>query len=378
MKFMHLSDLHMGKRVNEYSMLEDQKYILRQILSLADEEKPEAVLIAGDIYDKSVPGGEAVVLFDWFLTQLTVRKLPVFFISGNHDSAERLAFGRSILSDSEVYISEVYKGNIQRITKEDEYGKVHFYLIPFIKPAVVKHYMPEKEIGDYQSAMEAVIESLDIDTSERNVFLVHQFLTGAARSDSEEVSVGGLDDISADVFDGIDYVALGHIHRPQSVKRETIRYCGTPLKYSFSEAEHEKSVTFVTMKEKGEVEIATRLLVPLHDMRKLRGSYLELTDPSHYKNTKTDDYLSITLTDETDEPNVMGKLQTIYPNIMRLDYDNRRTKAAGIDVSAQVETEKRPLELFADFYEKQNGMTMTDEQHAYLSEIIETVWEGQK
>ena len=316
MKFMHLSDLHMGKRVNEYSMLEDQKYILRQILSLADEEKPEAVLIAGDIYDKSVPGGEAVVLFDWFLTQLTVRKLPVFFISGNHDSAERLAFGRSILSDSEVYISEVYKGNIQRITKEDEYGKVHFYLIPFIKPAVVKHYMPEKEIGDYQSAMEAVIESLDIDTSERNVFLVHQFLTGAARSDSEEVSVGGLDDISADVFDGIDYVALGHIHRPQSVKRETIRYCGTPLKYSFSEAEHEKSVTFVTMKEKGEVEIATRLLVPLHDMRKLRGSYLELTDPSHYKNTKTDDYLSITLTDETDEPNVMGKLQTIYPNII--------------------------------------------------------------
>ncbi len=378
MKFMHLSDLHMGKRVNEYSMLEDQKYILRQILSLADEEKPEAVLIAGDIYDKSVPGGEAVVLFDWFLTQLTVRKLPVFFISGNHDSAERLAFGRSILSDSEVYISEVYKGNIQRITKEDEYGKVHFYLIPFIKPAVVKHYMPEKEIGDYQSAMEAVIESLDIDTSERNVFLVHQFLTGAARSDSEEVSVGGLDDISADVFDGIDYVALGHIHRPQSVKRETIRYCGTPLKYSFSEAEHEKSVTFVTMKEKGDVEIATRPLVPLHDMRKLRGSYLELTDPSHYKNTKTDDYLSITLTDETDEPNVMGKLQTIYPNIMRLDYDNHRTKAAGIDVSAQVETEKRPLELFADFYEKQNGMAMTDEQHAYLSEIIETVWEGQK
>lgn len=378
MKFMHLSDLHMGKRVNEYSMSEDQKYILRQILSLADEEKPEAVLIAGDIYDKSVPGGEAVVLFDWFLTQLTVRKLPVFFISGNHDSAERLAFGRSILSDSEVYISEVYKGNIQRITKEDEYGKVHFYLIPFIKPAVVKHYMPEKEIGDYQSAMEAVIESLNIDTSERNVFLVHQFLTGAARSDSEEVSVGGLDDISADVFDGIDYVALGHIHRPQSVKRETIRYCGTPLKYSFSEAEHEKSVTFVTMKEKGDVEIATRPLVPLHDMRKLRGSYLELTDPSHYKNTKTDDYLSITLTDETDEPNVMGKLQTIYPNIMRLDYDNHRTKAAGIDVSAQVETEKRPLELFADFYEKQNGMAMTDEQHAYLSEIIETVWEGQK
>lgn len=378
MKFMHLSDLHMGKRVNEYSMLEDQKYILRQILSLADEEKPEAVLIAGDIYDKSVPGGEAVLLFDWFLTQLTARKLPVFFISGNHDSAERLSFGRSILSDSEVYISEVYKGNIQRITKEDAYGSVHFYLIPFLKPAVVKHYMPEKEIGDYQSAMEAVIESLDVDTSERNVFLVHQFLTGAARSDSEEVSVGGLDDISADVFDGIDYVALGHIHRPQSVKRESIRYCGTPLKYSFSEAEHEKSVTFVTMKEKGNIEIETRTLVPLHDMRKLRGTYLELTNPTNYKNTKTDDYLSITLTDDADEPNVMGKLRTIYPNIMRLEYDNHRTKAVGIGVSEQMEAEKKPLELFADFYEKQNGMAMTKEQSVYIKEIIETVWEGEQ
>lgn len=378
MKFMHLSDLHMGKRVNEYSMLEDQKYILRQILSLADEEKPEAVLIAGDIYDKSVPGGEAVLLFDWFLTQLTTRKLPVFFISGNHDSAERLAFGRSILSESEVYISEVYKGTIQKITKEDAYGSIHFYLIPFLKPAVVKHYMPEKEIVDYQSAMEVVIESLDVDTSERNVFLVHQFLTGAARSDSEEISVGGLDDISADVFDAIDYVALGHIHRPQSVKRETIRYCGTPLKYSFSEAEHEKSVTFVTMKEKGNIEIETRTLVPLHDMRKLRGNYLELTNPTNYKNTKTDDYLSITLTDDADEPNVMGKLRTIYPNIMRLEYDNHRTKAVGIGVSEQMEAEKKPLELFADFYEKQNGMTMTKEQSVYIKEMIETVWEGEQ
>ncbi len=376
MKFMHLSDLHMGKRVNEYSMLEDQRHILRQIVSMTDEEKPEAVLIAGDIYDKNVPGGDAVVLFDWFLTQLSGRKIPVFFISGNHDSAERLSFGRKMLEESEIYISEIYRGNIQKVTKEDAYGKIHFYLIPFLKPAVVKHYMPEREIPDYQAAMEVVIESLDIDTSQRNVFLVHQFLTGAARSDSEEVSVGGLDDVSADLFDGVDYVALGHIHKPQSVKRETIRYCGTPLKYSFSEAEQEKSVTFVTMKEKGVVEIHTRPLIPLHDMRKLKGTYLELTNPANYKETKTDDYLCITLTDDVDEPNVMGKLLTIYPNIMKLEYDNHRTKAVGIDVSAQVATEQKPLELFADFYEKQNGLSLTEEQSAYLQELIEKVWEN--
>lgn len=376
MKFMHLSDLHMGKRVNEYSMLEDQKYILRQIVSMTDEEKPEVVLIAGDIYDKNVPGGDAVVLFDWFLTQLSMRKIPVFFISGNHDSAERLSFGRKMLEESEIYISELYKGKIQKVTKKDAYGSINFYLIPFLKPAVVKHYMPDKEITDYQDAMEAVIESLDIDTSERNVFLVHQFLTGAARSDSEEVSVGGLDDISADLFDGVDYVALGHIHKPQSVKRDTIRYCGTPLKYSFSEAEQEKSVTFVTMKEKGVVEIYTRPLVPLHDMRKLKGTYLELTDPANYKGTKTDDYLCITLTDDVDEPNVMGKLLTIYPNIMKLEYDNHRTRAAGIDTSVQVATEQKPLELFSDFYEKQNGMGLTEEQSVYLQELIEKVWEN--
>ncbi|MGN0132737.1 MAG: exonuclease SbcCD subunit D [Lachnospiraceae bacterium] len=375
MKFMHLSDLHIGKRVNEYSMLEDQTYILKQILHLVDEEKPEAVLIAGDIYDKSVPGGDAVMLFDRFLTQLAKRKVPVFLISGNHDSAERLAFGRELLADSDVYVSEVYEGKIQKITKTDQYGRIHFYLFPFLKPAVVKHFMPEKEITDYQSAMEAVVEGMDIDFSERNVFLVHQFLTGAEKSESEEVSVGGLDDISASVFDGIDYVALGHIHRPQSVSRDTVRYCGTPLKYSFSEAEHEKTVTFVTMKEKGKVEITERKLVPIRDMRKIKGSYLELTNPERYKNTRVEDYLAITLTDDEDIPEVMGKLSCIYPNIMKLEYDNRRTRAAGIDDMPGMADDKTPLELFAEFYEKQNGMSMSDAQREYVSALIEDIWE---
>ena len=376
MKFMHLSDLHIGKRVNEYSMMDDQKYILSQIVRLLDEEKPDAVLIAGDIYDKSIPGADAIMLFDRFLTQVSERKVPVFLISGNHDSQERLAFGRDILSHSHIYISEVFRGKIEKITKEDEYGPIHFYLIPYLKPAVVKHYMPEADITDYQSAMEAVIGSLEIEYRERNVFLVHQFLTGALRSESEEVSVGGLDDISAEIFEGIDYVALGHIHKPQSVLRETIRYCGTPLKYSFSEAGHDKSVTFVTMKEKGNVEITQRRLKPLRDMRKIRGTYLELTDKANYENTEVEDYLAITLTDDEDIPEVMRKLSAIYPNIMKLEYDNRRTQASGIDYLPQEAYDKKPLELFEEFYEKQNGMSMWEEQRAYLSELIETIWEG--
>ena len=375
MKFIHLSDLHIGKRVNEYSMMEDQRHILKQILKIAEKEKPDAVLIAGDIYDKSIPGGDAVMLFDWFLTGLSERKIPVLLISGNHDSSERLAFGRELLSESEVYISEVFGGKITKVTKEDKYGKINFYLIPYLKPAIVRHYMPEKEITDYQIALEAVIESMDVDFRERNVFLVHQFLTGALRSESEEVSVGGLDDISAEIFEGIDYVALGHIHRPQSVLRETVRYCGTPLKYSFSEAEHKKSVTVVTMKEKGNIKIEERELVPLRDMRKIKGSYEELTNRENYAGTAVEDYLAITLTDEEDIPGVMGRLSAIYPHIMKLEYDNRRTRAAGIDYLGEQAYEKKPGELFEEFYEKQNGMPMTEEQRAYLSELIESIWE---
>lgn len=375
MKFMHLSDLHIGKRVNEYSMMEDQQYILAQVLQLVDEEKPEAVLIAGDIYDKSVPGGDAVILFDRFLTQLAERKVPVFLISGNHDSAERLAFGRKLMTESDVYISEVYEGKITKVTKTDQYGPVHFYLIPFLKPAVVRHFMPEKEITDYQSAMEAVVSSLDIDRTQRNVFLVHQFLTGAERSESEEVSVGGLDDIAASVFDGIDYVALGHIHKPQWVMRETVRYCGTLLKYSFSESGDEKTVTFVEMRQKGEVGIRERKLKPLRDMRRIKGSYLELTDPACYRNTNREDYLAVTLTDDEDIPEVMGKLSSIYPNIMKLEYDNRRTRAADFDYVPDMDGEKTPLELFDAFYEKQNGMPLSEEQRAYLSVLIEKIWE---
>ena len=375
MKLLHLSDLHIGKRVNEYSMLKDQKYILSQILDIADEEKPDAVLIAGDVYDKNMPGGDAVLLFDWFLTELSDRKISVLLISGNHDSPERLSFARKLLWESRIHISEVYRGKVEKVTKEDEYGEVCFYLIPYLKPSAVRQYFPEEEITDYESAMAVVLKSLDLDPAKRNVLLVHQFLTGADRSDSEEVSVGGLDDISAGLFDSADYVALGHLHRPQQVLRETVRYAGSPLKYSFSEADHKKSVTLVELKEKGNVIINTKELVPLRDMRKIKGSYLELTQKENYENTDVEDYLSITLTDEEEIPAVLGKLSAIYPNIMQLQYDNKRSRAIGIDhVEREVE-QKSPLTLFTEFYTMQNNSLLSEEQKAYLLELMEDIWE---
>ena len=375
MKLLHLSDLHIGKRVNEYSMLKDQRHILEQILNIADEEEPDAVLIAGDVYDKSMPGGDAVLLFDWFLTGLSDRKIPVLLISGNHDSPERLSFARKLLWESRIHISEVYKGKVEKITKKDEYGEVYFHLIPYLKPSAVRQYFPEEEITDYESAMEVVLKNLDLNPAKRNVLLVHQFLTGADRSDSEEISVGGLDDISAGLFDGADYVALGHLHRPQKVLRETMRYAGSPLKYSFSEADHKKSVTLVELKEKGKVIVKTRDLVPLRDMRKIKGSYLELTQKENYENTNVEDYLSITLTDEEEIPAVLGKLSAIYPNIMKLEYDNKRSRAMGIDhVERRVE-QKSPLALFSEFYEMQNNSQLSEEQKDYLLELMEDIWE---
>ena len=375
MKLLHLSDLHIGKRVNEYSMLKDQKYILSQILDIADEEKPDAVLIAGDVYDKNMPGGDAVLLFDWFLTELSDRKISVLLISGNHDSPERLSFARKLLWESRIHISEVYRGKVEKVTKEDEYGEVCFYLIPYLKPSAVRQYFPEEEITDYESAMAVVLKSLDLDPAKRNVLLVHQFLTGADRSDSEEVSVGGLDDISAGLFDSADYVALGHLHRPQQVLRETVRYAGSPLKYSFSEADHKKSVTLVELKEKGNAIINTKELVPLRDMRKIKGSYLKLTQKENYENTDVEDYLSITLTDEEEIPAVLGKLSAIYPNIMQLQYDNKRSRAIGIDhVEREVE-QKSPLTLFSEFYTMQNNSLLSEEQKAYLLELMEDIWE---
>ena len=378
MKLLHISDLHIGKRVNEFSMIEDQKYILRQILTIADDQQADGVMIAGDIYDKPVPSAEAVQVFDWFLTELADRGKHVYAVSGNHDSAERIAFGAQLMSGRGVFVSPVYHGDTAMFTVQDSYGELCLYLLPFIKPAVVRHALegaPDMEgkvlPESYQDAVKLAVERMGVDCGKRNILIAHQFVTGAGRCDSEEVSVGGLDNVDADVFDAFDYVALGHIHSPQSLKKETVRYCGTPLKYSFSEAEQEKSVTVVELREKGKVEISTVPLVPLHDLRKIRGTYLDVTALSFYQNTDTEDYVQITLTDEEDIPDGLQKLRIIYPNLMRLEYDNSRTKQSRFIERAEEVEQKTELELFAEFYELQNNQPMTDEQTAFAAQLIE-------
>lgn len=375
MKFLHISDLHIGKRVHEFSMIKDQKYILGKILEIVDNEQVDGVLIAGDIYDKPVPSAEAVQLFDWFLTGLAGRKVPVFVVSGNHDSVERLAFGAKIMSGQNVYVSPVYDGNAAKIELEDEYGTVAVYLLPFVKPAVVNHALgqevEQEPLESYQDALKTVIGRMDIDGRIRNILVAHQFVTGAGRCDSESVSVGGLDNVDADVFDGFDYVALGHIHSPQWMKREAVRYCGTPLKYSFSESAQQKSAVIVECREKGNIRLRTVELVPLHDMKKIRGSYLEVTARSFYQDMDTEDYFQITLTDENDIPDGMAKLRVIYPNLMQLLYDNSRTKQNQSVTKAQTMEQKSELDLFEEFYELQNNQPMSHEQSEFVRKLME-------
>lgn len=372
MKLLHLSDLHIGKRVNEVSMIEDQEYILTQIIHIIDEEKPDAVLIAGDVYDKSVPSAEAVTLFDDFLCRLAKRNLQVLIISGNHDSPERLAFGNRLMEGAGIHLSPVYCGKVEPITLSDAHGDVRFWMLPFIKPANVKRYFPDEAIESYTDACRVAVEKMGMDTAERNVLLTHQFVTGAATCESEEISVGGTDNVDASVFADFDYVALGHIHGPQNIGSNRIRYCGTPLKYSFSEVDHYKSVTVVELGAKGELELHTLPLTPKHDMRQIRGTFAELLD----KTRATDDYLHILLTDEEDVSEAMGRLRVIYPNIMKLSYDNTRTRTSHIiDGGADVQR-KTPLELFGELYELQNNQPMSQEQKVFMEELIETIWEG--
>ncbi len=375
MRLVHLSDLHLGKRLNEFSLYEDQKFILKRIINIIDDEKPDVVIIAGDVYDKSVPSAEAVQLFDDFLVSLVRRRLETFVISGNHDSPERIAFASRIMDASGIHLSPVFEGKVEPVTLKDKYGNVNFYMIPFLKPANVRRFA-EEEICSYTEAMKYVISSLAVDTNERNILVTHQFVTGALRSESEEISVGGADNVDANVFEAFDYVALGHIHSPQNCGSPQIRYCGTPLKYSFSEAKDVKSVTVTDISEKGNVTYKTIPLVPKHDMVELRGNYSELMLKSFYENmTWQEDYVHITLTDEEDIPDAIGKLRTVYHRLMKLDYDNKRTRSNVVITGAADAEAKTPLELFEDFYLLQNNQAMSEEQLSYMQELIEKTWE---
>ena len=375
MKFIHLSDLHIGKRVNEFSMLEDQEYILAKILQVIDEEAPNGVIIAGDVYDKSVPSAEAVRLFDDFLYRLAKRKMPTFIISGNHDSPERIAFGSRIMGVSGIHLSPVYNGEVEPILLQDEYGDVCVYMLPFIKPAHVRRFYENEEFNSYTGAMSVAIKHMNVDETKRNILITHQFVTGASRTESEEVSVGGSDNVDASVFAPFDYVALGHIHRPQNCGDKRIRYCGTPLKYSFSEVKDKKSVTVVKLGKKGELSVREIPLVPRRELREIKGKYAELTLKSYYEDTTyTEDYMHVTLTDEEDVPDAIGKLRAVYKNLMKLDYDNTRTRTQSQITGAQDVETKSPIELFGEFYEAQNGQEMTKEQHSFVCDLIEKIW----
>lgn len=379
MKFIHLSDLHLGKRVNEFSMLEDQEYILTKIINIIDDQKPDGVIIAGDVYDKSVPSAEAVELFDDFLVKLSNRNLKVFVISGNHDSAERIAFGGRLMDKSGIYMSPVYDGKIEPITVSDNFGDVNIYMLPFVKPANVRRFYPESEISSYTDAIKTIVDDMNIDESKRNILITHQFVTGASRTESEDISVGGTDNVDASVFEKFDYVALGHIHRSQKCTSDYIRYSGTPLKYSFSEANDKKEVVILDIKGKGTIELSFVPLVPKRDMVEIKGKYDELTLKSFYENTSyIEDYMHITLTDEDDIPDVLTKLRVIYKNIMKLDYDNQRTRHS-VEINGADNVERKsPFEHFGEFYEMQNGQALSEEQSEFMTEIIEQIWGDRK
>lgn len=371
MKFVHVSDLHIGKRLYETSLIEDQKAILDQILDVIDKEEPIGILIAGDVYDRATPSAEAVALFDTFLAELAKRRSQVFIISGNHDSPERIAFGSKILDGVGIHLSPVYNGEIVPTTLYDEHGEVDVYLLPFIKPMHVRKFYEDEDVNTYTDAVRVAIDKMNVDTSKRNVLVAHQYVTGATRSQSEE-SVGGLDNVDATVFDKFDYVALGHLHSRQFCQREAIRYCGTPLKYSFAEATDKKSVTVVTLGEKNApLEIRTVELTPIRDMQRVRGTFNELMSTTE----KTDDYVQITLTDEDDVPDAMSRLRKIYTNALELRYDNTRTKANATILGIQNVEQKTPFELFAEFFIQRNNAEMSDVQRAYVQALIEEIEE---
>lgn len=375
MLLAHISDLHLGKKLHEFSLLEDQEYILMKVLEIVKEKKVDGILIAGDVYDKSVPPADSIQLFDEFLTLLAQLDVPVFVVSGNHDSPERLSYGARLLKSKKIFFSPVFQGDLEPVTLKDEYGPLHVHLLPFVKPATVRKVYPEEEIGSYNQAVKVAVKNMKVDAFERNILIAHQFVTGALRCESEDVSVGGVDNVDAGVFSDFDYVALGHLHSPQHVGRPQVRYCGTPLKYSVSESNHSKSLTLVEFGPKGVVDIETIPLIPKRDLRKIKGTYMELTARENYEGTDTEDYIYVTLTDEQDVVDALAKLRAIYPNVIGLEYDNMRTrKNQQIGAAEEVEN-KSPLDLFDDLYALQNNVKMDKIQREYVQTLMEEIWE---
>lgn len=386
MKVFHLSDLHIGKIVHKVSLLQDQEYILGKVLEAVRAEQPDAVLLSGDVYDKPQISKEAEKLFDWFLTELMALNQPVFMVSGNHDSAAHVGYFRELLSKNGLYTTpKEFTGAPDAVTLTDEFGPVHFWLLPFLKPVDVRAAYPidenpEVQTDSYHNAIASVLSKMEVNTNERNVLLAHQFVTAggapAERSESETISVGGLDNVGAELFECFDYVALGHLHRPQKVGRDTVRYSGTPLKYSFSEANDQKSITVIELLEKGRVELSAIPLTPVRDMRRLTGTFEELTSLDFYESQKRDDYLEITLTDTLEVPGAFSKLKSIYENLLSLRYTEREAGETASDLSVQDLEAQHPFQIVSGFIKTQTGQPLLPEQEAFLKETMTDIWGG--
>jgi len=378
MKFLHLSDLHIGKSVNGFSMLEEQRRVSDQVIGYIRSERPAAVLIAGDVYDRAVPGVEAVRLFDDFLTELAAEGVAVMVVAGNHDSPERLGYAGRLLAGKRLFICGAFDGCVHRAVLSDEYGEVNFWLLPFIRPISVKGLFGDREVSTYSEAVAAAVEVAGVDRSARNVLVSHQFYTKAGmdpvRSESEINPIGGLDAVDVSIIERFDYAALGHLHGAQNVGGDNCRYAGSTLKYSFSELRHEKSITVVEMREKGKLSISALPLVPVHDMREIKGPLSELISGEVSSLADKNDYLRVVLTDNEGEiADPMGKLRAVYPNVMALSFENARTgiDVAGIGASLERVSSLSPYDLFCEFFLERNGSTMSGEQAALVRKLMD-------
>ncbi|MBQ9028382.1 MAG: exonuclease SbcCD subunit D [Lachnospiraceae bacterium] len=373
MKLMHLGDLHLGKSLGDFDLNEDQKYILDQILGIIDEREVDGILIAGDVYDRAVPSESATNLLDYFLKCLADKKVKTFMISGNHDSDDRLNYGSSLFAANHIYISAQFMGNLYRQTVIDEHGEADIYLLPFVKASQVRHFYPEEKIESYDDAVRTILAHAQIDPGKRNILVAHQFVAGKGADPelggSESAgtqSVGLVEKIGYDCFDGFDYVALGHIHSPQSVGRKEVRYSGSPLKYSLSEVGNDKSVPVITLGEKGDVDIELVKLRPMRDMRHLKGPIEKLLNRENI--TSPEDFIYATLTNEDIIDDAMGILQQVYPNTVKIDYDNSRTREIDrIDI-ANIAEQKSFDELIGDFYRKMYGCDISEEEMQVMKE----------
>lgn len=379
MIFLHTSDLHLGKRLHEVSLIEDQRHILGELMRIASENQCSAIVVAGDIYDKSAPSAEAVALFDWFVTELSRVGIALIANYGNHDSADRVGYASALLQRSGVYLSPRFEGKVEKAVFQDEFGEVTFHLLPFLKPITVSAAYGGGDFSSYDHAIGCVLKESQPDFGVRNVLVCHQFVTGGERSESEEVSVGGVDCISADLLDGYDYCALGHLHKPQKIGRDTVCYSGSPLKYSLDEYSSEKSAVLVRLSEKGRCETERIPLCPLHDVRRIEGTYDELTLRKNYAGTAVEDYLHVVLTDKEPVPDALFRLRTIYPNILKLEYSNIRTAYnAGMDElsdAADAAEELTPLEMFEALYKVQNNEDIGERGLAFTQRIFEKIGE---